>query len=70
MTIRRFRDSKIGAEMPSERIVQDIEGLPAVLEKIFAANGCVVSGEDVRSGHREQRHDGTGPLHSRLRTNQ
>ena len=24
----------------------------------------------MRSGHREQRHDGTGPLHSRLRNNQ
>ena len=52
--------------MPSERLVQDIEGLPAVLEKIFAANGCTVSGEDVRSGHREQRHDGTGPLHTEV----
>ena len=56
--------------MPSERLVQDIEGVSDVLENFFAANGCVVSGEDVRSGHREQRHDGTGPLHSRLRNNQ
>ena len=70
MTIRRFRDSKISAEMPSERLVQDIEGVSDVLQKIFTANGCIVSGDDLRSEHREQRHDGTGPLNSRLRNNQ
>ena len=70
MTIRRFRDSKISAEMPTERLVQDIEVVSDVLQKIFTANECIVSGDDVRSGHREQGHDGTGPLHSRLRNNQ
>ena len=56
--------------MPSEKLVQDIEGVSDVLQKIFTANGCIVSGDNLRSGQRAQRHDGTGPLHSRLRNNQ
>jgi len=54
----------------SKRIVQDIEGLPDVLEKIIVANGCVVSGDDVHFGHHAQRHDGMGPRTTRLRNNQ
>ena len=44
--------------------------LPDILDKIIAANGCIVSGEDVRAGHRAQRHDGKDPLTTRLRNNQ
>ena len=32
--------------------------------------GCVVSGDDFRSGKRAERHDKTGQLSSRLRNNQ
>ena len=57
-------------EPTSDRIVEDIQGLPGVLEKIFANQGCVISGDDLRGGHRAARHDGKGPLSSRLRNNQ
>ena len=57
-------------EPTSDRIVQDIQGWPAVLEKIVDAQGCMIPGDDLRSGHRAERQDGTGPLKSRLRRNQ
>jgi hypothetical protein len=41
-----------------------------VLNKIVAAQGCMIPGEDLRSGHRAERQDGTGNLKSRLRRNQ
>ena len=50
--------------------MRDLFKILKAYQKIFTANGCIVSGDDLRSGHREQRHDGTGPLNSRLRNNQ
>ena len=41
-----------------------------MLQKILDARGCMIAGDDLRSGHRAERHDGTGPLKSRLRRNQ
>ena len=57
-------------EPTSERIVQDIQGLTGVLHKIIENQGCVISGDNLRSGHRAERHDGKGQLSSRLRKNQ
>ena len=36
----------------SARIIEDIDALPGVLEKIIAANGCVVHDEFLRTGRR------------------
>lgn len=41
-----------------------------MLMKIVANQGCMIPGDDLRSGHRAERQDGTGPLTSRLRKNQ
>ena len=41
-----------------------------MLQKILDAHGCMIPGDDLRSGHRAERHDGTGLLKSRLRRNQ
>ena len=40
------------------------------MEKILANQGCVISGDDLRGGHRAARYDGKGQLSSRLRNNQ
>jgi len=36
----------------SSRVIQDIEHLPDVLDKIIAAEGCVVQDEFLRTGRR------------------
>ena len=57
-------------EPTSERIVEDIQGLVGVLEQIIENQGRVIPGDDLRKGHRAERHDGKGKLNSRLRNNQ
>ena len=42
----------------SARIIEDIDALPGVLEKIIAANGCVVHDEFLRTGRRAVSRDG------------
>ena len=54
----------------SQQIVADIVALPRVLDKIFAAEGCVVPDEFLRSGRRERRADDSGDLTSRMRPRQ
>ena len=54
----------------SERIVDDVMGLEAVLDKIIAADGAVVPDEDLRSGRRERRSDGRGECTKKVRKNQ
>ena len=41
-----------------------------MLKKIVDVQGCMIPGDDLRSGHRAERQDGTGLLKSRLRRNQ
>jgi len=41
-----------------------------VLQKIVDVQGCMIPGDDLRSGHRAERQDGTGLLKSRYRRNQ
>lgn len=52
--------------IPGERIVQDILDWDRILEKIIAADGCVIRGEALRSGRRARRaDDNTTDLKSR-----
>jgi hypothetical protein len=46
-------------EPTSDRIVEDILGLPRVLDKIIEARGTVVPDEFLRSGRRQRRADGS-----------
>ena len=57
-------------EPTSERIVEDIQGLVGVSEQIIENQGRVIPGDDLRKGHRAERHDGKGKLNSHLRNNQ
>jgi hypothetical protein len=47
-------------EPTSERIIEDILALPQILEKIIAANGCVVHDLFLRNSRRHRRADGKG----------
>ena len=47
-------------EPTSERIVEDIQALPAVLTKIIAAKGCVIQDQYLRNGRRARRADDKG----------
>ena len=53
-------------EPTSDRVIADIEDWPRVLQVFVDAEGCVVHGEAVRSGHRYQRLDGKGAIKSKL----
>ena len=44
----------------SDRIIEDVERLPRVLEKIVGVLGCVVPDENFRHGRRAVRVDGRG----------
>ena len=55
-------------EPTSDRVIADIEDWPRVLQVIVDAEGCVVHGEAVRSGHRYQRLDGKGLMKSKLKS--
>ena len=44
--------------IPPERFAADISDWPRVNEKIIAAQGCVIEGEDFRSGRRQFKKDG------------
>ena len=44
----------------SERIIEDIDRLPEVLDKIIAAEGCVVPDEFLRTGRRAKKANGDG----------
>jgi hypothetical protein len=55
---------------PPEQIQQDILGLPAILEKITLARGCIVKNCALRSGRRLARHNGKGLLKDRRRDRQ
>ena len=46
------------AAPPSARIIEYIDALPGALEKIIAANGCVVHDEFLRTGRRAVSRDG------------
>lgn len=54
----------------SVQICADILGLPGVLRKIIAAEGCVVHDEFLRTGRRARSSDGSRLLESRLRPRQ
>jgi hypothetical protein len=51
----------------SERVIEDVNRMLVVLEKIIAAGGCVVPGEFLRTGRRAVRADGTKALGSKAR---
>ena len=44
--------------------------LTGALKNIIKNQDCAISGDNLRSGHRAERHDGKGKLSSRLRKNQ
>ncbi len=54
-------------EPTSERVLQDIMGWEAVIDKLIESRGCVVQGEALRSGKRARRADGVTDLATRLR---
>jgi len=43
----------------SERVIEDVDRMLVVLDKIIAAGGCVVPGEFLRTGRRAVRAGGT-----------
>ena len=57
-------------EPTSERIVEDISSLEDTLQKIIAANGCIVSDEDLRSGRRQAKLNGDGMCKGKARKSQ
>ena len=54
----------------SERIVEDIELLPDVLNKIIDARGCVVQDEEFRGLRSGRRAEGSGQLAPKVRKHQ
>ena len=54
----------------SERVIEDVDRMLVVLDKIIAAGGCVVSDEFLRTGRRAMRADGTKALGGKARKRQ
>ncbi len=54
----------------STRIVEDVELLPDVLNKIIEAYGCVVQDEEFRGLRSGRRAEGSGQLASKVRKHQ
>ena len=54
----------------SLRVVEDVDHLPVPLDKIIAAEGCVVPDEFLRTGRRARRADGTGECAGKARKRQ
>ena len=54
----------------SERIIEDIQGFPRVLDIIINHNGCVVPDMNFRSGRRAQSHDNKRVLKHKIKTRQ
>ena len=54
----------------SKRIVEDIELLPEVLNKIIESNGCVVQDEEFRGLRSGRRAEGSGQLTPKVRKHQ
>ena len=54
----------------SKRIIEDIEVLPQVLDKIIAARGCVVQDDEFRDLRHGRRGDGVGNKGRKLRSHQ
>lgn len=57
-------------EPTSERIMQDINALPNVLQTIIERQGCVVKDEYLRTGRRARRADYSGALKNKRRSRQ
>jgi len=54
----------------NERVVEDVDRMLVVLDKIIAAGGCVVLDEFLRTGRRAVRADGKGMLKNKPRKRQ
>ena len=54
----------------SLRVVEDVDHLPVPLDKIIAAEGCVVPDGFLRAGRRARRADGTGECAGKARKRQ
>ena len=54
----------------SKRVVEDVELLPAVLDKIIEARGCVVQDEEFRGLRSGRRAESSGQLASKVRRHQ
>jgi hypothetical protein len=54
----------------NERVVEDVDRILVVLDKIIAAGGCVVPDEFLRTGRRAVRADGKGMLKNKRRKRQ
>ena len=54
----------------SARIIEDVELLPEVLNKIIEARGCVVQDEQFRGLRTGRRAEGSGQLAPKLRRHQ
>jgi hypothetical protein len=54
----------------SERVIEDVDRMLVVLDKIIAADGCVVPSELLRTGRRAMRVGGTMALGGKARKRQ
>ena len=54
----------------SDRIIEDIEGFPRVLDIIIDHSGCVVPDMNFRNGRRAQSHDNKRVLKNKIRSRQ
>jgi hypothetical protein len=57
-------------EPTSDRIIEDIDAFPTVLEKIIANNGCAVKDEAIRSGRRSRTSNNQGDCKNKIKTRQ
>jgi len=57
-------------EPTSDRIIEDIDAFPRVLEKIIANSGCAVKDEAIRSGRRALKSNNQGELKNKIKTRQ
>ena len=53
--------------IPDKRMADDISGLERLLQKGIEYEGCIIPDEDVRSGHRTVKLDGSAPMKSPVR---
>ena len=54
----------------SERVIEDVDRMLVVLDKIIATGGCVVPDEFLQTGRRAMRADGTKALGGKARKRQ
>ena len=53
-------------EPTSQRIIEDIDAFPRVLQKIIEINGCAVKDQAIRSGRRARRSNDQGDSKNKI----